>query len=116
MNSIYDKFKKVNIDWLCDKAIKTLIFDNFTGIFFDKIHDDFFVGDFQTIIKYKNDRDITTLCSYCITDFFYDNFVNLKYYQKKESVDKMYFTIKATIYDDCLSYFKKEDINYAKAA
>jgi hypothetical protein len=115
MNSIYDKFKKVNIDWLCDKAIKTLIFDNFTGIFFDKIHDDFFVGDFQTIIKHKGDDNVITLASYCITDFFGSGFVDLKFWQKNKEIEKIYPALKSTMYCDCLDFLKNE-ANYANAA
>ncbi len=113
MNIILDKFRKVNTDWLCNKAIKTLTWDNYVGVFYDKRFDSFFTGDFNEIIKNKGSESVLTLATYCIVDFFGDGFAYLKYWQKMKEIDKTYLALRSTMIDDCFTFLKKyEEATY----
>ena len=117
-NIILDKFKKANLDNISNKAISLLTgYEYYAGVFYDKRFDEFFIGGFQAIVKYKNDSNIITLASYCITDFFGEGFVDLRYYRKMQEIDKVYISLKNDIISDCLETIKKiEDPDHAKAA
>ena len=116
-NIILEKFRKANIDGICNKAIYLLTgYEYYAGIFYDIRFDEFFVGGFQAIVKYKNDSNILTLADYCVTDFFDQGFVNLKYYKKNKLVDDTYFAIRSTMYEDSLAAMKKYEATYADAA
>ena len=117
-NIILEKFRKANIDSICNKAISKLTgYEYYAGVFYDKRFDEFFVGGFQAIVKYKNDSNIITLATFCITDFLDESFVNLKYYKKMQEIEKVCLSMKNDIISDCLETIKKiEDIDHAKAA
>lgn len=117
-NNIFEKFRKANIDSICNKAIDILIYDNFSGVFYDKFFDEFFAGNFNSLVKYKDDNDVITLATFCITDFFGEGFLNLKYYKKKQEIERVYLSMKNDIISDCYETIRKiEGIdNHAKAA
>lgn len=118
-NIILEKFRKANMDVLFQKAINMLTgsgYEYYAGIFYDIRFDEFFVGGFQTIIKYRNDGNILTLADYCVTDFFDQGFVSLQYYKKNKLVDDTYFAIRSTMYEDSLAAMKKYEATYADAA